>query len=134
MALCRNADLAKGVLSEEAPAGARPGAPGAPGALIGGSLALREHLQSVHAHLGVVNLQRTVGAVTPESSSQLVRVDVMWVFFCTPTCNTKVSVMSTAAIPKSVHRVCESHCLQIAIYCMDKEDAGQHRELTFIFT
>ena len=56
MVLCWEADLAEGIFSEEAPTGARPCAPGAPGALIGGRLALWEHLQRIHAHLGVVHL------------------------------------------------------------------------------
>ena len=95
MALLWEADLAKGILSEEAPAGARPCAPGAPGALIGGRLALREHLQRIHAHLGVVYLQRTMGVITPESS-QLVWADVM--------CNS----VHPPALSKPMHKMCES--------------------------
>ena len=76
-ALCWETNLAEGVLSEEAPTGAWPGAPSTTRALIGCRLALWEHLQRVHAHLGVVHLQRTMGAVTPESS-QLVLAHVTW--------------------------------------------------------
>ena len=51
-------DLSEGILGEKAPAGARASAPGSPRALVGGCLALREHLQRIHAHLGIVHLHQ----------------------------------------------------------------------------
>lgn len=50
------AHLAEGCLSEQAPAGARARAASAARALVCSCLALREHLQRIHTHLGIVHL------------------------------------------------------------------------------
>ena len=133
MVLCHEADLAKGVLSEEAPAGAWPCAPGAPRALIGGRLALWEHLQRVHAHLWVVHLQRVVELITPESS-KLVWADAI----CDsvhPLATQKCQFTMCAAegFQACAHGL-RAWCLQAAHRCKDRLEAVQQRGLTFIFT
>ena len=132
-ALCWETNLAEGILSEEAPAGAWPCAPGAPRALIGGCLALWEHLQRVHAHLWVIHLQRTMELVTPESS-QLVWADAIS-DSVHPLATQKCQ--STMCAAEGYPSLCTRSVRLVPPGCAQMQGQGgavQQRGLTFIFT